>query len=135
MITHYLNWMVLDFALIIFVLGFIALLHHRLTYGSFYLTSRNHYVCMGIAFANICTITLWIIISTSAYTPALFDSRLNGGEQIAIPEPSFQGGQPFNILSLMFPNKNILDVVSETFDVRNYSEVPRYPKGDFIGPC
>lgn len=61
---------------------------------------------------------------------------------MVIPEPRFQGGQPFNLLTFMSLSKNNfalwrekVDVVSKTFDVRNYSEIPRYPNGDFSKFC
>jgi len=88
-------------------------------------------VCMGIALSQAVAILLWIIISTSTYTPAMFDTRFNGGDLVRIPEPKFQGGHPFSMLNFMSLTRSHVEVVSKTYDVRNYSEIPRYPKGDF----
>lgn len=125
--------MVFDICLILLALGMLILLYIWLSSRSFKFITRNFYACMVIIFLNIFTITLWIIISTSTYSPALFDARLNGGERLKIPEPRVQGGQPFSMLNFMWPKA--FDVFSETHDVRNYSEMPRYPKGDFTRPC
>lgn len=125
------NWYQFDFNLIVLVLG---ILHHLYTRGRSYFITRNYYTCMVIVLVNIFATMIWIIIATSTYTPALFEARLNAGEKIASREPSFQGGQPFSILTFIYPLRNI-DVVRETFDVRNYSEKPHYPNGDYVKSC
>jgi len=133
-LVQFLNYMVFDIYLIVLAFSLLTLLWSWSVSRRFWFITRNFYASMVIVFVTILSIALWIILSTSTYTPALFDARLNGGKRITIPEPSFQGGQPFNILRFMYPFRQF-DVFSETHDIRNYSEMPRYPKGDFSRPC